>query len=758
MWTANRSRPAILKFFAALAVTAACSLPMWAGTTTASAAGNAQISGIPEDWSSHRVIFSNPGTADEANRAGRYAQWSATVSDPRYKIQQIRRSMPIQQQARAFRPGLTGNGRTEDAGMISAPFLPQALSAWRSSNRTVRGALQLAVVLTIALVAVLFWRRRWASALTLMVVTAMFLTLTSCTGVGTSSLSGTASGLNLDWSMLPTKAAVGTAGVFPAKYSSSGATGASCSDYVVYPTGVAGSATAASIDIYTNLYSGCSGAAPEEIAAVNLNAGTVVTSPVLSLDGTQVAFVATIGTTASLVVMDLPSAPTNVTVTQITAKSTTTNASTHCTAPCANWIAFTPGNADTTSSPFYDYSGNAIYVGDAKGVLHKFQNVFHSYYGATNTTEVNEVSSGGFPATVLANDPLSSPVLDSGTSGLVFVGIDAATEGIASVSQSGTVVLSPTLNKANATHSFDIIVDSSAELVYVFTSHGQGPTHDTANVILLPAAFTHTSTPSYAYLGTGGATSLDTLVMYAGQFDNGYYTSGTPTSPSGNLYVCADSINASTATVAPTLFRVAITSGAFGTVSTGPVLSGTATANCSPTTEFDNGTDDLIFVSQTGTNITAAPISCPTGTGCLMSFNVNSGSQTFSTTAPTTANTVVQASGTSGIIIDNNASSPAGAANIYFATLASQSCARTVTGNDTRFSANITATSGIFTSGDVGATITGTGISGGTTISSVQSSTAATMNQNDFTSSNTGVAFSLTDSGGCAIQTLQTSF
>jgi hypothetical protein len=588
----------------------------------------------------------------------------------------------------------------------------------------------------------------------------MFLSLTSCKVAGTSPLAGGASGLALDWTMLPTIAAVGNADVFPAKYSSSGTSGASCSDYVVYPTGVAGSATVSSIVAYTNLYTGCTTDAnvPDVLAAVNLDAGTVVTSPVLSLDGTQVAFVATIGTTASLVVMNLPASPTGVANTQITSKSATTNASSPCTA-CADWAAFNPANADTTSSPYYDYAANVIYVGDAKGVLHKFQNVFHSYSGGTNTTEVNEVSSGGFPATVLANDPLSSPVYDSGTSKLVFVGIDTMNSGIASVSSTGTVVKSVQLNKANTTHSFDVIVDSSAELVYVFTAHGNGATHDTANVALLPAAFTNATAASFAYLGTGGAAGLDSQIMYIGGFDNGYYTSGTPTAPSGNLYVCADSINASTASVAPTLFRVAISSGAFGTVSTGPVLGGTGTlGNCSPTEEFYNGTSDLIFVSQQGTNITAAPISCSSGTGCLMSFDVSNATQTFSTTAPTTANTALETSGTTGIIIDNSASSPTGSANIYFSTLGSQSCTRTVTGDDMSGSKSITATSGIFTSGDAGASISGTGIPGNTSINSVTDSTDAAMSKGGTGQAGNGVTFTITDSGSCAIQTLQTNF
>ena len=70
--------------------------------------------------------------------------------------------------------------------------------------------------------------------------------------------------------------------VFPAKFNFS-TTSASCSDFVVYPTGAAGASNAANIVAYSNLYSGycTTGSVPAVDWAYNTG-GTVTTSPILS--------------------------------------------------------------------------------------------------------------------------------------------------------------------------------------------------------------------------------------------------------------------------------------------------------------------------------------------------------------------------------------------------------------------------------------------------------------------------------------------
>ena len=89
------------------------------------------------------------------------------------------------------------------------------------------------------------------------------------------------------------------AGQYPAKYSFSDSSEGLCADqttpdYVVYNTGVAGGSTQANIIAYDNIYSGCPTASvpvPNVYWSYHTGPGSVVTSSVLSLDGTKVAFI-----------------------------------------------------------------------------------------------------------------------------------------------------------------------------------------------------------------------------------------------------------------------------------------------------------------------------------------------------------------------------------------------------------------------------------------------------------------------------------
>jgi hypothetical protein len=122
-----------------------------------------------------------------------------------------------------------------------------------------------------------------------------------------------------DWSEdLGSGATVG-AGKYPAKYSFS-STSANCAnaaqpDFVVYNTSLPGSATQATIVAYDNLYSSCPTTSvpfPNTYWAYNTGTtGAVVTSPVLSFDGTQVAFMQQVtGDSAELVLLKWAPSPT----------------------------------------------------------------------------------------------------------------------------------------------------------------------------------------------------------------------------------------------------------------------------------------------------------------------------------------------------------------------------------------------------------------------------------------------------------------
>ncbi len=58
--------------------------------------GYTQLNGVADDWTQHHVVFSNPGTEEQAIKAGRYDEWLKIVNDPRYVMHQMKRGLPAQ--------------------------------------------------------------------------------------------------------------------------------------------------------------------------------------------------------------------------------------------------------------------------------------------------------------------------------------------------------------------------------------------------------------------------------------------------------------------------------------------------------------------------------------------------------------------------------------------------------------------------------------------------------------------------------------
>ena len=46
-----------------------------------------------DDWSHHHLVFSNPGTEEDAVKNGTHKQWQQIVNTPRYQLQQAKRGM-----------------------------------------------------------------------------------------------------------------------------------------------------------------------------------------------------------------------------------------------------------------------------------------------------------------------------------------------------------------------------------------------------------------------------------------------------------------------------------------------------------------------------------------------------------------------------------------------------------------------------------------------------------------------------------------
>ena len=489
--------------------------------------------------------------------------------------------------------------------------------------------------------------------------------------VGTPAARPSRDPIKKDWSMdLGSGAKVGTA-QYPAKFSF-GTTTAFCDsdttpDFVVYNTGLAGTTTQPSIIAYDNLYSGCSGTnKPLVYWQYNTAAGTIPTSVVLSADGAQVAFVQTASSIASLVILKWKKASGLATLPSTAAASYRT-----CTAPCMTTLLLNGSPNVTNSAPFYDYANDVLYVGDDGGTLHKFQHIFAS---GTPGEITGGGTSSGWPVTISGNK-LTSPIFDNGTSQRVFVGDSGGflySEPVGGGSNnkvtSTRVAFGPGIVDAP-------LVDPVNQTVYVFVgqdgnSGGSSPCTSVCNgVFQFPTTFTGSTGILESVLGISHSTAI-----YDGTFDNKYFT--TPST--GNIYVCG-----STGTGAAKLLNIPVSGFAsagganwsgksfLATNDINPLTS--APATCSPVTEIYNGTTDLIFLS-----VSASGTQTGCSGACVYSFNVTSAAPGGATAG------LAATGGTGGIIIDNTATTPTGASEIYYSTLANQSCAGNgATGNGT---------------------------------------------------------------------------
>lgn len=475
----------------------------------------------------------------------------------------------------------------------------------------------------------------------------------------------------------------------PAKYSFNSAS-ASCSDFVVYPTGTAGATGGASIAAFNNLYVGtgaCTASLPSAYWGYNTG-GMVTTSPVLSLDGTQVAFIQVSGTTASLVLLKW--APNTGTLNlPVTLTTQTASAYRNCTAPCMLTLPFNGSHTDTFSSPYYDYVGDAVYVGDDSGYLHKFTGAFK-----------------GTPAEVTATWPvslgkqLSSPVLDP-IAGYVIVGDFGGI--LHSVTASTGTIHGTTVSVGDAIADAPL-VDSSSGTAYVFVTtctNAACPGNPNA-MFELPTNFTSLTAPTAAAFqpfGTGGTG----YYLFAGTFDNVYYSSSTFT---GNMYVVGNTGSAG----GGTLYRIPIVN----SVPAPPVpavtgINSTLRPFPSPVTEFCNngasactasttqttaGTDYVFFSVNRGT---VSGCTNATGNGCILAYNVtnNAAGNAIPTLAGTGLNVTAPGTNgcwaTGGIVIDNSVPTGtlAGTSQIYFIGLGSNAAGGPTLGTQT--SSNCTA-------------------------------------------------------------------
>ena len=509
---------------------------------TSQAAKPAQLGmPLPTDWSHHHLIFSRPRSPEQLAEVQR---------DPRYWQQLYRRNVPL------ALPVPDGSNSASNA---------HELNSFAQSTRRIH--------------------RDWSESL----------------GTG-----ATVGGEN-----------------FPMKFSFSSTTANCGTDYVVFSTGLNGSSGQANIVAFNNLYSGCGGTVPSVYWAYNITdahlaSGKILTSPVPSLDGSQIAFVQDNGLSASLILLKWAASTTESVSFPSTPNSVSNSSYRACPAlPCFATLDLRSGigtgtaTRDTTSSVFYDYTGDIAWVGDSQGWLHQFTGVFKGTPA--------EVRTGGFPVQVPAGAVwLSSPVFDR-ISKTVFVGdnsgfLNRVDVTNANVTQSGQLDFGTGIVDAP-------MVDVTRGQVYASASDDgslgcASGAADCAGIYQLSASFATGDTGTEAVVGTatvGGSPSPNPL--YDGTVDNAYLNSANAT---GNLYVCGNT------GANPILYVVPIQAGILGTPA---VISTLATAGstpaCSPVTDISapgatvgSAATEHLFVSVQG-NSTAAACS---GGGCIQNL------------------------------------------------------------------------------------------------------------------------------------------
>ena len=623
--------------------------------------------GVASDWTHRHVIFSDPGAIDDARQNGDYDRWLKITNDPRYKTQQLRRGGSGTGSSIEFQPATADerfrlNPDRPDSDLIGGEHGAREAETFTADEENTDGALPRG--LTRALIPP---RPQQPEV------------RTTFPHVAIRAHRKMPSFLQKDWSETLGRSGTVGMGNFPATFTT---IAASCIvDFAVYNTSLASSSSQAGIVAFNHLYAGCS--TPAVSWAFNTG-GKVQTSVAISLDGTQVAFVQTDNTTgdADFVVMKWAASSGTLTApTLLTSNSTYPS----CMAPCMISIPFTGNPTDTYSSPFIDYTTGAAYVGDDAGNMHKFINIF------TASTPAEATSPWPVTLNTSTDAALGSPVYD-GVSGKIFVGDYLANDsskcepGVGSAegqcgylysvsASSGTTVRSAQLDYNLGIYDSPI-VDSSAGKVYAFigadnsTSCSSGPC---AAVFQFPVSFTGGAAGTEATVGPGYQ------LLMSGSFDNQYFTSGS--SPTGHLYVVGG-----TGPQNNTLYAITVTSNAMGGATAGPQVATNYTnslyAAGLQVSEFcNNGSSactatvgtDYLFLSVLAYGSTFSTNPCPSqsaSVGCVMGFTAPSSGALSSGATPN--GTLQEAGGTSGIVVDNGAS---GAANIYFSTLLSQTCA-----------------------------------------------------------------------------------
>jgi hypothetical protein len=447
-----------------------------------------------------------------------------------------------------------------------------------------------------------------------------------------------ASGLNnssdhRDWNFPLVKGKV-SPNMYPAKYSFDPTLPPSCAnDYAVFGITAVGNVGTgggqANLIGFNNLYSGpgpglCGSGGPSVFFAYNTTTvagGKIVTSPVISEDGTKIAFVESVpGTTPQAIFHVLTWTANQGTITA-------------AAVPTMTSATFSPTSDCTTSSPWVDYSADIAYVGSDNGILYKITNVFKGTPAVDNTFP--------WPVLVSKNNRLSPPVQDSSRS-ILMVG-----SGNGSLYQIKTNTGAATpypIGKAGAKSAGVLTapaVDVSNGTTFAVSAN------DGNSAVLVEVDTCCFSNPVKVRIGIGAASGT-AMSINEPAFDNQYFTDPN----TGHIRLCGNNPNLALLDTSPWQYSFGFSAGRMNpaTSSSQQLLTSTA-AQCTGWTEFFNpninGGTDFFFFGLT------QDCAGPATSGCVVE---QIGTSTVAR-APVNG-------GPSGIIVDNY-STAAQAHSIY---------------------------------------------------------------------------------------------
>jgi hypothetical protein len=446
-----------------------------------------------------------------------------------------------------------------------------------------------------------------------------------------------------DWNMALGSHVV--AHMFPAKFSFDPAAAPDCkNDYVVFgmiATGIPKTnGGQANLVALNNLYVNSAGTglcvnpitgvpltAPTVLFAYNITTvtgGKISTSPVLSLDGTKIAFVESVPGTSPQAIFHV--------LTWTAGQGAIKNA----VAPGASMtsLTFSPTTNCTTSSPWVDYGADVAYVSSDKGIVYKIKGVFQG----TPTL----VTDGTWPVTVHFNFHLSPPVLDGSRSALMVGSGDGNLYRI----NTTTGALTPLLvgRKGGTTPGVvgAPIVDVANGTTFVVSANGASSVASGFSAVLVQANTATMAQMSRAPIGLGssGGTNLN---LYEPALSNDYFNDPS----TGVIRLCGtDPANTN-----PWQYSFGFTGITMNTTASfSQRLLTSTTARCTGWTEFFNpnlGTDFFFF------GLTQDCTATGLAGGCVAE-----------TTGDTPMTTATVNGGPSGIVVDNY-STAAQASSIY---------------------------------------------------------------------------------------------